>query len=119
VIVSSGALSFRRVRGYGTWVSSTDRGDVSAGAFLRRPLPYAAWWGFVVAASVATWFVDPYVFGFTVLGLAGASAVVALIGFVVWLVARPMPHAVAVLSALIVASSAAALFAALLVNWRC
>ena len=62
-----------------------------AGSRLRRvlssPVLYGGWAALVVAALVATYPIDPYVFGFTALGLAwltGAITIVAVSALALW-----------------------------------
>jgi len=67
---------------------------------------YASWLAFALAAYVATYYTDPYVYGFTVLGLGPLSFIVALCGGIVWALGlraqpRRMSHGIAVLSLLI------------------
>lgn len=52
-------------------------------AFLTSALSYSAWAVFAVATYVVTWFIDPYVFGFAVLGVGTASGVVCITGCIV------------------------------------
>jgi hypothetical protein len=47
--------------------------------FVSSPLTYGGWAVFVVAALVGTYPVDPYVYGFTALGLAWLTGAVALV----------------------------------------
>ena len=56
-------------------------------AILSSPLTYGGWALFVVGALVATYPVDPYVYGFTALGLAwltGAMTIVAVAALALW-----------------------------------
>jgi hypothetical protein len=55
--------------------------------FASSPATYAAWAVLVMAALVATYPVDPYLFAFTALGLAwltGAVAIVAVGALAFW-----------------------------------
>jgi hypothetical protein len=61
------------------------------GSYLRRmassPLSYGAWAILVVATLAATYPMDPYLFGFTALGLAwltGAVTIVAVGALALW-----------------------------------
>ena len=55
---------------------------------IARPGLYAVWAGCVLVALYATYFADPYVFAFTVLGLAWLTGGVALVGLGVCLFGR-------------------------------
>jgi hypothetical protein len=56
--------------------------------FITSPVPYVVWALAVSAALYGTSFADPYVFGFTTLGLAWLTGAVALVGVLVCLVSR-------------------------------
>jgi hypothetical protein len=61
--------------------------DTRARRVLSSPLLYGAWAVFVVCALVGTYPVDPYVYGFTALGLAwltGALTIVAVAALGFW-----------------------------------
>lgn len=47
---------------------------------IAAPIGYVAWTAIVILALVGTYPVDPYVFGFTTLGLAWLTGAVALAG---------------------------------------
>ena len=49
-------------------------------ALVTSPTPYVVWATVVSAALFGTYFSDPYVFGFTTLGLAWLTAAVGLVG---------------------------------------
>ena len=49
-------------------------------ALWLRPRVYGAWLAFSVVAYAATYFSDPYVFGFTVLGLGTLSLALTFVG---------------------------------------
>lgn len=51
-------------------------------AVVSSPKTYLAWLAFVVAAFLVTYRVDPYVYGFTVLGLMWVSGLVVVVGVV-------------------------------------
>ena len=72
---------------------------------IAHPGLYLTWLVLVVVALLATYFEDPYIFAFTTFGLAGVSAVIALIGLSVALLSGA---ASARAKALIVASVAGA-----------
>ena len=55
---------------------------------ITSPSSYVAWAAIVSAALYATYFSDPYVFGFTTLGLAWLTAAVGLAGLVTCVFAR-------------------------------
>jgi len=80
---------------------------------LTSPWPYALWALLVVGGLGATYAADPYLFAFTTLGLAGACAVVTLVGVGAALVSRqtPWPRRAVILAC--VALSGAAVVAAL------
>ena len=48
--------------------------------FLTSPWTHLGWLAFLVAAFLVTYRIDPYVYGFTVLGLAWVSGVVVAVG---------------------------------------
>jgi hypothetical protein len=47
---------------------------------LTSPTPYVVWAGVVSSALFASYYNDPYVFGFTTLGLAWLTAAMGLLG---------------------------------------
>ncbi len=55
---------------------------------ITDPRLYAAWTVLVVVALAATYFADPYIFGFTSVGLAVVSAGVFIIGISVALLSK-------------------------------
>jgi hypothetical protein len=57
-------------------------------AIVESAAPYGAWLALIVAAYIAAYLIDPYIYGVTVLGLGAVSSVVAGIGLVVWSVSR-------------------------------
>src|SRR5688572_26000428 len=89
-------------------ISGTDVTEPPMRKLITAPILYAAWAAIVIAALVGTYPVDPYVFGFTTLGLAWLTGGMWLLG----LVACVLPGAasrggrVAILGALIIAASA-------------
>ena len=60
---------------------------------LTSPTPYAGWAILVVASLAATYFADPYIFGFTTLGLAWLTGAVALVGLAVCVLSKTTPAA--------------------------
>ncbi len=87
--------------------------------FLTRTGTYAAWLAFAVATYVATWFVDPYVFGFAVLGVGSVSGAVAVSGLVAAIRrdGSASRRGVGWLALLIAAASIAAFVAARTIRW--
>jgi Sec-independent protein secretion pathway component TatC len=85
--------------------------------FLKRlliaPAAYAGWAGLVLIALVATYPVDPYVFGFTTLILGWISAVPLIAGIGVAFFAKGLTTSARVMISLSVIISAAALGVAL------
>ena len=77
----------------------------------QNPALYATWSLIVIAALVATYFGNPYVFGFTTLGLMWLSIAVLLIGVIVVFVAKGLSASARVT---IIATSLVALAAALI-----
>jgi hypothetical protein len=60
---------------------------------ITSPSPYVVWAVIVAAALYGTYFGDPYVFGFTTLGLAWLTAAVGLVGLATCLFSkRPRPR---------------------------
>jgi 1,4-dihydroxy-2-naphthoate octaprenyltransferase len=47
---------------------------------ITEPWPYAAWAILVLITLASTYSMDPYIFGFSTLGLAAVSVVVGLVG---------------------------------------
>lgn len=81
---------------------------------------YAAWFVFLAAAETVTYAIDPHVYGYTVLWLGAATALVVLCGIVSCLFARkPRPWLVVGWSLASVAASVAGLWFLILVSWRC
>ncbi len=61
--------------------------------FITRPGVYVVWTLLVAAALYGTYFSDPYVFGFTTLGLAWLTGAIALLGLGACLFStRPRPR---------------------------
>ncbi len=80
----------------------------------EHPLTYTVWLAFLLVGCLATYRIDPYVYGFTVLGLAPVSSGVVVCGLVVWLRARwsgrpGRPHVIGGLSLSIAAVTLIAL----------
>jgi hypothetical protein len=75
-----------------------------------HPLPYGVWAATVVTALYATYFVDPYVFGLTTLGLAWLTGAVTLVGLIASLFSkRPrLRDRVIIVVALVIATAAIA-----------
>lgn len=81
--------------------------------FLFAPATYAVWTGLVIAAVVATYYVDPYVFGFTTLILGWISAVPVVAGTGVAVFAKQLAVSARTMIALSVVINAATVSAAL------
>ena len=80
------------------------------------PTPYLVWAALVTAALLGTYNADPYIFGFTTLGLGAITAFVAVVGLGASLLSRTScPGARALnIAGLVIAGAAVALaFAAL------
>ena len=58
-------------------------------SLIANPAIYITWAAIVVAALVFTYFSDPYVFGFTAIGLAWLTAVITLVGLPAVLRVKP------------------------------
>lgn len=86
---------------------------MSVRSVLRSPWLYLAWALFVGAAVVASSFVDPHVFAFTVMILGGLSCPVGVAGLAVVLFARSNSLASRVTIGVALAVTAAAIFGAL------
>jgi len=89
---------------------------------LSSPLLYGGWALITVAALLATYRIDPYVFAFTALGLAWLTGIVAIaavaaIGFWGWEWTRRRRLLIAVEVAVAVAAAARALAALRTFSW--
>lgn len=83
---------------------------------VTGPELYAGWAILVVVALYATYRTDPYVFGFTALGLAWLTGGLALVGLLACLLsrtARPAAKAVIVASLVVAAGAIAKALAVL------
>lgn len=81
---------------------------MSARSFVLSPRPYLAWALFVCFSLVATGLVEPYLFGFATMALAGGSCAVGLLGLGVVLFSRTAAREarLRILSALLVTAAA-------------
>ena len=78
---------------------------------MISPIVYVAWAAIVVLSLVGTYPVDPYVFGFTALGLAWLTGALTLIGIIACLLPRAVSGAAkaVIVGSLVVAAGAIAL----------
>jgi hypothetical protein len=86
----------------------------------QRAWPYGAWCAFLAAAEAVTYAIDPYVYGFAVMWLGAATALVLLGGILSCALAeKPRPFAPVAWSLASTAASVVGFWFLLLVNWRC
>jgi hypothetical protein len=84
---------------------------------LLRARTYVAWLALLIAVYLATWPIDPYVYGFAVLGLAWASGAAVLCALVGAFRSPPARVRLVVVAALIVAANVAAFAALKTIRW--
>lgn len=82
-------------------------------SLLRTPAAYGIWALITLSALVASYFVDPYVFAFTTLGLGWISGLVGLVGLAVVLLSKEMGRSARVQVVVALALTAALLWGAL------
>jgi ABC-type sugar transport system permease subunit len=61
-------------------------------SILASPWAYGGWLVFLVAAFLVTYRIDPYVYAFTVLGLAWVSGLVVAVGIVASVLGKRSGH---------------------------
>lgn len=75
--------------------------------YTTSPMPYVVWTLLVSAALYGTYFSDPYVFGFTTLGLAWLTGAIAVLGLGACLFSTPGPRDRVIIVVALVLSGAA------------